>query len=202
MKIQIRRGIFETNSSSEHSLSIMNRDMFNRWKNGEVLARMTDSKECKNCWGNFWSRLYNFEFTEDIDNARKENEDILHECAARGILQEENYKNKCMTHKKLVERILTQAEEDALSEEDFEKYHDNLYEDSIYEFDEEDYNYWMNIYKNLNWDTFTEYFGKFYEHCWLTYDEFMEELKVDCQSPFEHDDPINNVHIIGKYFHS
>ena len=35
--IKIRRGIFETNSSSTHSLSIADIDDFNKWVKGEIL---------------------------------------------------------------------------------------------------------------------------------------------------------------------
>lgn len=37
MKKQIRQGIFETNSSSTHSLTICSKDEFDAWKRGEVL---------------------------------------------------------------------------------------------------------------------------------------------------------------------
>lgn len=37
MKEQIRRGTFETNSSSTHSISICTEDKFTKWKNGELL---------------------------------------------------------------------------------------------------------------------------------------------------------------------
>lgn len=37
MKIQIRRGIFETNSSSTHSLTMCMSDDFDKWKNGELV---------------------------------------------------------------------------------------------------------------------------------------------------------------------
>ena len=37
MKKQIRRGVFETNSSSVHSLTMCNRTDFDKWENGEVL---------------------------------------------------------------------------------------------------------------------------------------------------------------------
>lgn len=36
MKIQVRRGVFETNSSSVHSLCICSADDYDRWKNGEL----------------------------------------------------------------------------------------------------------------------------------------------------------------------
>ncbi len=37
MKRQIRRGVFETNSSSTHSLTVCTKDEFEAWKNGELL---------------------------------------------------------------------------------------------------------------------------------------------------------------------
>ena len=37
MKIQVRRGVFETNSSSVHSLCICSADDYYKWKNGELL---------------------------------------------------------------------------------------------------------------------------------------------------------------------
>lgn len=37
MKKQIRRGVFETNSSSVHSLTICDSETFKRWKDGELL---------------------------------------------------------------------------------------------------------------------------------------------------------------------
>ena len=37
MKKQIRKGVFETNSSSVHSLTICDADTFKKWKNGELL---------------------------------------------------------------------------------------------------------------------------------------------------------------------
>ena len=37
MKRQIRFGVFETNSSSTHSLQICTKDEFNRWVDGELL---------------------------------------------------------------------------------------------------------------------------------------------------------------------
>ena len=37
MKRQIRRNIFETNSSSTHSLTMCSEEEFEQWKNGKVL---------------------------------------------------------------------------------------------------------------------------------------------------------------------
>ena len=37
MRRQIRRGVYETNSSSCHSLTMCSEEEFNRWKDGELL---------------------------------------------------------------------------------------------------------------------------------------------------------------------
>lgn len=51
MKRQIRRKVFETNSSSVHSLTMCNKDEYTRWENGEVL---------------FWKDKDKFATKEDI----------------------------------------------------------------------------------------------------------------------------------------
>lgn len=43
MKIQIRKGVFETNSSSVHTLTMCMDDDYQKWKNGEyVFARWNE----------------------------------------------------------------------------------------------------------------------------------------------------------------
>ena len=201
MKTQIRRGIFETNSSSEHSLTVMDRDMFTKWKNGEVLARVTIDQEDKNCWGNFWSRMTVLEFTDDLDQAKKDNERTVKLYIKKARQQQDDWKDKCLSRKKLVEKRLTQEELEQLSDEEYREYEDKLYEDECYEFDEENYNYWKNKYESTTVDNYVDEIG-ITDNFWFTYEQFMTDLKTDCQSPFEHDDPTHNIHIIGKYFHS
>lgn len=58
MKRQIRMGVWETNSSLCHSLTMCTKEQFEKWKNGEI-------------WWNRW----NEDFTpveEDIDEDEKE----------------------------------------------------------------------------------------------------------------------------------
>lgn len=43
MKIQVRRGVFETNSSSTHSLTMCSKSDYDRWVSGELLLN--------NSWG-------------------------------------------------------------------------------------------------------------------------------------------------------
>ena len=44
MKRQIRRGVFETNSSSCHSLTMCTHSDYDRWKNGELIYDYWDDK--------------------------------------------------------------------------------------------------------------------------------------------------------------
>ena len=38
MKVQIRQGVFETNSSSEHSISVVRESDWNGWVSGKLVA--------------------------------------------------------------------------------------------------------------------------------------------------------------------
>lgn len=62
MKRQIRQGVFETNSSSEHSLAIVSNNDYERWKKGELVARSLGRKESPDPSGNFWSYIHDIEF--------------------------------------------------------------------------------------------------------------------------------------------
>lgn len=44
MKINIRRSVFETNSSSTHSLSITSKEKFEKWENKELVFNIYDDK--------------------------------------------------------------------------------------------------------------------------------------------------------------
>lgn len=44
MKRQIRQGVFETNSSSCHSLTMCTQSDYERWKNGELIYDYWDGK--------------------------------------------------------------------------------------------------------------------------------------------------------------
>ena len=45
MKRQVRRGVFETNSSSTHSLTMCSEEEFEAWKRGEVLFQPYGKKD-------------------------------------------------------------------------------------------------------------------------------------------------------------
>lgn len=42
VKRQIRRGVFETNSSSTHSITMCSKEEYAKWKNGELLINWND----------------------------------------------------------------------------------------------------------------------------------------------------------------
>ena len=205
MKIQIRRNVFETNSSNEHSLTVMNNEKFKLWKEGKILARVKTHSESDNTWGNFWSYLYTLEFSKDLESAKKDNEIQVEIIKKRSIDNLESYKQRCLNYKKKITTPLSDEDLKKLSVEERAEYNDKLYEDKMYEFDEDYYNEEMKLYKELTLDTFSRHhFSKMDDHIWMTYEEFWEDFITDndCYSPFEHEDLENNIHIIGKYYHS
>jgi hypothetical protein len=204
MKKQVRLGVFETNSSSEHSLAIVNLDKFNQWKEGKLMARVISTQEDKKCWGNFWSEMLNLEFTDNFERAKTDNENIFKLTVNEHIKKNEEYKERCLSYIPKIEKKLTIGELDSLTNEEYEKYIDDEYWDNVYRFDEENYNYHKNLYENMKPEDFDEHFGMVESGMWCTFQEFWDSWikNNDCYSPFEHDDIINNVHIIGKYYHS
>lgn len=44
MKRQIRRGVFETNSSSVHSLTMCSREEYEKWEKGKILYQKWENK--------------------------------------------------------------------------------------------------------------------------------------------------------------
>ena len=202
MKLSIRRNVFETNSSNEHSLTIINESTFQDWKQGKLLARVIESKEDPSCTGNFWSKFYYLEFTNNL-NKSELNSPIIEEIQKQGLLKEELYKTRCLEYVKKIKQKLSLEELDKLSDKERDIYEMNLLEDEANEFDKDNYDFWVNIYKHIKQEkVFDEYFGYINYKLWMTYDDFIKEMEVDCYSMFEHYDPQTNTHIIGKYFRS
>lgn len=78
MKIKIRQGVFETNSSSEHNVSVVRESDWNGWVSGKlVAAKEEESTGCESCWGNFWSELDGWKFTEPSQRTSEENNKII-----------------------------------------------------------------------------------------------------------------------------
>ena len=204
MKRQIRFGVFETNSSSEHSIALINLDTFRKWKSGEVMGRVKSMQQDNHCWGNFWSEMLSFEFTEDFEKASADNVNIFNLVIADHLRKNEEHKQRCLSYIPKIERELTKEEEKNLSEEEFDQYMEDKYMDSIHRFDEPTYDYYKDLYGNMKFEDFDKHFGKAESGMWMTFREFWDSWieHNDCYSPFEHDDIDNNMHIIGKYFHS
>lgn len=88
MKKQIRRGVFETNSSSVHSITMCSQDEYSKWERGEVYKQRYGSsgfktrdeiiEELKN--KRHWKTNdpyytdVNWENTEEVDELIKDNE--------------------------------------------------------------------------------------------------------------------------------
>ena len=94
MKVQIRQGVFETNSSSEHSISVVRESDWNGWVSGKLVAREKGSTGCESCWSNFWSNLDEWEFAEPSQLTAEENTKII-----RTWIEEEisNIKEWCIS---------------------------------------------------------------------------------------------------------
>ena len=201
MKINIRRGVFETNSSHEHSISIVKEDDWNKWLAGKVMGRVVNKHE-EDGWGNFWSQFFEWEFSEDFDKCRKENASRIEKYKKINLKKLEEYKNECLNYKKLVEKELTDEEYDALSKKQQDKYDDDVYTDSLYVFDEDSYNYWKKIYEEVSVDN-TEHLSLVLDGLWMTYEQYKKSwLDCDCISPYDHSNTELGIHIFGKYFHS
>ena len=70
MKRQIRRGVFETNSSSVHSLTMCTQSDYDRWKNGELIYDYWDGKlistdELDDDYEQFDFETYEYDFTTE-----------------------------------------------------------------------------------------------------------------------------------------
>ena len=73
----IRVGVFETNSSSTHSLTMCTREEYDKWKKGELLysrrkeCLVTIEKACESCNIEFNGELYDNDdnYADKIDNA-------------------------------------------------------------------------------------------------------------------------------------
>lgn len=191
MKVTIRQGVFETNSSSEHSLSIVKKSNFFAWKHGKQYARMTKNyTDFEKTWGNFWSRQHYWEFgifspeEKDRKNLELFTQHIKEELdkVTQGWKDIDSYKN-----------MPTGEDEYFESEDDKERFIEAQMK-YLNERKEELQDLKMSDFKEVD---------KFYENMWITYDEYMKTLQDgDCYSPFEHVNETEDVVAFGTYFHS
>lgn len=172
MRLQIRQRVFETNSSSEHSLSIVKLSNFRNWKEGKMYAkRSPNSSEFKETWGNFWSEQYYWDFALlDHDEAEKKNKEIFEENIKynKEMIKSYSETNKLPEHDAWIE-----YRKEIIADMERRGFEDIRPIDKLYD------GYWM---------TYEEY------------QEALR--KDDCYSPFEHINDTEDVAVFGKYFHS
>lgn len=102
--INVRRNIFETNSSSNHNLTIIPDDTYKRWRNHEITLKISYEYNPEldkgdngflGTWGNFFLEQGNIEIS-DISNTREKNikslEEVLYDWVYPNF-QEEAQKN-------------------------------------------------------------------------------------------------------------
>lgn len=192
MNIKIRRGAFETNSSSEHTLILVKTCLLNDWKSGKMVARLDQvHADTKRATGNFDSDCLSLVF------ASAEFDDSTFEVDWKAQ-NEELLKKKIADTKALYEdrrkRLL-----ESLNDPEFKEIYPNWTEDDINKsYDEE----LANLDKDAEW-LFEHEFSKLYDGFWMTWEDFEHEMfGFDCISGFEHEDPMLGITAIGKYNHT
>ena len=81
MKRQIRRGVFETNSSSTHSLTMCSEEEFEAWKRGEVLFQEWGSENfvSANKLSDYDKKKASEDYDENKDDFQKDWKDLSDE---------------------------------------------------------------------------------------------------------------------------
>lgn len=79
MKTTVRQGVFETNSSSVHTLTMMMKDDFKKFENGELFYIDWKGPYFKNVNGDFISReeLYKIAKENGFDGSTEDDNDLL-----------------------------------------------------------------------------------------------------------------------------
>ena len=187
MKEVIRQGAFETNSSSEHTIAVVESSLFEKWKAGELVARVERLNECKKCNGNFdsWQmdicfqhadtdwKVYNEKLLEKLISERKERINRQKESNLRAIKDPEMMELYHFTPEKI--------------EAAYKEHMAELEKDEVY--------------------LFEHVFSKVYGGFWVTWEEFRQEFfKEDCISPFFHEVDLKmgrpKLTVLGKYNHT
>lgn len=188
MKIQKRVGLFETNSSSEHTVTISDSDCFERWRRGELAAKVKTCDKCNETQGNFWSTSYTLEFTEPGPETEKYNLIVTEDAKKRDIADLERWKKLC---------------EEAKSYTNPEDKEEERYIRGMYRFDQEYYDKTLAEYKAMTPETYHRFHSLLdIPGFWMTWEEFTEEFNLDCYSTYEHTVQDGKLKLFGKYFHS
>lgn len=188
MKIQKRVGLFETNSSSEHTVTISDALCFERWRRGELLAKVKHIDKCDETNGNFWSTAYELEFSEPCEYTERWNKRIAEHMKKRDLRELEEYRKRC---------------EEVQSKTDWEDPEEESMMKSVCRFDQEYYNNRIALTETEtaeNYKRFHSLLGP--PSVWMTWDDFISEFKLDCWSTYKHMTRDKKTVLFGKYFHS
>ena len=191
MNIKIRRGAFETNSSSEHTLILVKTWLLNDWKSGKMVARLDQVQaDTKRATGNFDSDCLSLAFTSAEFDDWGEGD---------WKTQNEEHLKKMIADKKALYEDRRKRLLESLNDPEFKEIYPNWTEDDINKsYDEE----LANLDKDAEW-LFEHKFSKLYDGFWMTWEDFEHEMfSFDCISGFEHESPTLGITAIGKYNHT
>ena len=210
--IQVRNNIFETNSSSTHCLTLMDRPMYNDWRSGKIAVSIqyiyTDEEKDANFGIDPEIKLpQNFNTSKQAQNIAKEKDgDKIYDYRYHGL----SYGDKGFmrtwgnfdTEGSIVRTVLVenQIEENSKLLNNYIRKH-KWYMDYLKE--EGKYDLFMNLVKQYKeTGEFTEDMYKMFpRHLYFKDMEYIEMLKHDdCYSPFIH--VFENIVAFGYYFHS
>lgn len=191
MKVQIRQGVFETNSSSEHSIAIVGTGDLQAWKEGKMYARQlpgSEEDEDEETWGNFWSQLDHWEFKEMTqEESEKENRKLF----------DEYIKNEKIDLE-LVRKHWEEVKDWPVGENEY--FEDEDSKRRWIQSQEKHINEYQLTIDKQKFEKFNNV-RKFYNNFWVSYEEYLDALRNgDCYSPFEHTQ--GDVSVFGIYFHS
>ena len=210
--IQVRRNIFETNSSSTHCLTIMPRDMYDDWRNDQIAVSIqyvysSDEKD-KNFGRDPEIRLpLNFNTLQQAKNISKEtygNGDRYYEFC--NLSNGDDGFMRTWGNFDTYAPVVRTVEIDKQVEENVKLLNDYIrtskwYMDYLKELGQ--YEHFLELVKQYEetGELTEEMYGKFPNYLYYTADEYYEVLKHDdCHSPFIH--AFNDYVAFGYYFHS
>ena len=114
--LQVRHGVFETNSSSTHSITLCKKSDYDAWRNGEVY--LNDgwwSKELENRDKKFLTKeeaiklITDSGYFEDTDLYSLDEEELWEIFYEEGIYDTEMYGDKCEYYEEYEEKYVTDS---------------------------------------------------------------------------------------------
>lgn len=210
--IQVRRNIFETNSSSTHCLTIMDRDMYDDWRNEQIAVSIqyiynTEDKD-KNFGRDPEIRLpLNFNTPKQAKNIAKEKDgDENYDYRYHGLSNGDDGFMRTWGNFDTYAPVVRTVEIDKQVEENVKLLNDYIrtskwYMDYLKESGK--YDHFLELVKQYEeTGEFTvEMYSAFPNYLYYTADEYYEMLSYDdCYSPFIH--AFKDYVAFGYWFHS